>query len=35
VTEPRGLLDTSVFIANETGREFDETRMPAEVAARW
>jgi hypothetical protein len=22
-----------VFIANETGRELDETRMPAEVAA--
>jgi hypothetical protein len=33
VTEPRGLLDTSVFIANETGRELDEARMPAEVAA--
>lgn len=28
----RGLLDTTVFIANETGRELDAARMPAEVA---
>lgn len=27
-----GVLDTSVFIANETGRQLDETRIPAEVA---
>jgi predicted nucleic acid-binding protein len=32
VTE-RGLLDTSVFIATETGRELDEGRIPDEVAA--
>jgi predicted nucleic acid-binding protein len=30
--EPRGLLDTTVFIANETGRELNEARIPAEVA---
>ena len=29
----RGLLDTSVFIATETGRELDEGRLPDEVAA--
>lgn len=29
----RGLLDTSVFIATESGRELDEDRIPAEVAA--
>jgi predicted nucleic acid-binding protein len=27
-----GLLDTSVFIANETGRQLDATRIPDEVA---
>jgi predicted nucleic acid-binding protein len=27
-----GLLDTSVFIANETGRQLDETLIPDEVA---
>jgi predicted nucleic acid-binding protein len=27
-----GLLDTSVFIANETGRRLDETLIPDEVA---
>lgn len=27
-----GVLDTSVFIANETGRPLDETAIPAEVA---
>lgn len=27
-----GLLDTSVFIANETGRQLDETRIPDQVA---
>lgn len=27
-----GLLDTSVFIATESGRRLDEGRMPAEVA---
>lgn len=32
MTEARGLLDTSVFIASESGRELDETRIPAEVA---
>lgn len=29
---PAGLLDTSVFIANETGRPLDETRIPDQVA---
>lgn len=32
MTETRGLLDTSVFIAAESGRELDEARIPAEVA---
>jgi predicted nucleic acid-binding protein len=32
VTE-RGLLDTSVFIATESGWQLDEDRIPAEVAA--
>jgi predicted nucleic acid-binding protein len=27
-----GLLDTSVFIANETGRQLDKSLIPAEVA---
>lgn len=27
-----GLVDTSVFVANETGRPLDETLIPAEVA---
>lgn len=27
-----GLLDTSVFIATETGRQLDEARIPAELA---
>lgn len=27
-----GVLDTSVFIATETGRQLDTTRIPAEVA---
>jgi predicted nucleic acid-binding protein len=27
-----GLLDTSVFIADETGRQLYETRIPDEVA---
>ena len=29
---PAGVLDTSVFIANETGRPSDETAMPEQVA---
>ena len=29
---PAGVLDTSVFIANETGRPIDETAMPEQVA---
>ena len=29
---PAGLLDTSVFIASETGRRLDESLIPAEVA---
>ena len=29
---PAGLLDTSVFIAHETGRSLDEAAMPEEVA---
>lgn len=29
---PAGLLDTSVFIANETGRPLHEAAMPEEVA---
>jgi predicted nucleic acid-binding protein len=33
VTAARGLLDTSVFIASETGRALDTDRIPAEVAA--
>jgi predicted nucleic acid-binding protein len=33
VTDQRGLLDTSVFIANESGRPLDAGRLPAEVAA--
>lgn len=32
MTQTRGLLDTSVFIATESGRELDEARIPAEVA---
>jgi predicted nucleic acid-binding protein len=28
----RGLLDTTVFIANESGRALDEQRLPAELA---
>ena len=31
-TPPVGLLDTSVFIATETGRQLDESLIPAEVA---
>jgi predicted nucleic acid-binding protein len=31
-TPPAGLLDTSVFIASETGRQLDESLIPAEVA---
>jgi predicted nucleic acid-binding protein len=31
-TPPAGLLDTSVFIASETGRQLDEPLIPAEVA---
>jgi predicted nucleic acid-binding protein len=33
VTAERGLLDTSVFIASESGRALDVSRMPAETAA--
>lgn len=33
MTAERGLLDTSVFIASETGRALDTTQMPAENAA--
>lgn len=33
MTVERGLLDTSVFIASETGRTLDAARMPAENAA--
>jgi predicted nucleic acid-binding protein len=33
VTVERGLLDTSVFIASESGRPLDAARMPTEVAA--
>jgi predicted nucleic acid-binding protein len=29
---PRGLLDTSVFIASESGRPLDAERLPEEVA---
>lgn len=29
---PAGVLDTSVFIANETGRPLDESAVPVEVA---
>ncbi len=29
---PAGVLDTSVFIANETGRPLDESAVPDEVA---
>ena len=29
---PAGVLDTSVFIANESGRPLDESLMPEEVA---
>jgi predicted nucleic acid-binding protein len=29
---PAGVLDTSVFIANETGRQLDESVLPGEVA---
>lgn len=32
MTVGRGLLDTSVFIANESGRRLDVDRMPTEVA---
>ncbi|BCQ10594.1 ribonuclease VapC5 [Mycobacterium heckeshornense] len=31
-TPPAGLLDTSVFIASETGRQLEESLIPAEVA---
>jgi predicted nucleic acid-binding protein len=31
-TPPAGVLDTSVFIASETGRQLDESLVPAEVA---
>ena len=31
-TPSRGLLDTSVFIARETGRSLDESRLPEESA---
>jgi predicted nucleic acid-binding protein len=31
-TTPAGVLDTSVFIATETGRRLDESLIPAEVA---
>jgi hypothetical protein len=30
-TPPAGVLDTSVFIASETGRQLDESLVPAEV----
>lgn len=29
---PAGVLDTSVFIASESGRHLDEARIPDEVA---
>lgn len=29
---PRGVLDTSVFIASESGRAFDEAQLPEEAA---
>lgn len=32
MTGTRGLLDTSVFIATETGRDLDEARIPDETA---
>ncbi len=33
MTQPAaGVLDTSVFIATETGRDIDESQFPAEVA---
>lgn len=32
MTAARGLLDTSVFIATESGRRLNEARIPAEVA---
>ncbi len=33
MSEPvRGLLDTSVFIADESGRPLDETRLPEQAA---
>lgn len=32
MTAPRGLLDTSVFIADESGRPLNADRIPAEVA---
>jgi predicted nucleic acid-binding protein len=31
-TPPAGLLDTSVFITSETGRQLEESLIPAEVA---
>ena len=31
-TPPAGLLDTSVFIATETGRQLEDSMIPAEVA---
>jgi predicted nucleic acid-binding protein len=31
-TPPAGLLDTSMFIATETGRQLEESLIPAEVA---
>ncbi|HEY9482609.1 MAG TPA: type II toxin-antitoxin system VapC family toxin [Micromonosporaceae bacterium] len=33
MTFQQGLLDTSIFIASETGRALDVANMPAEVAA--
>jgi predicted nucleic acid-binding protein len=32
VTPPRGLADTSVFVARESGRPLDLARLPAELA---
>ena len=32
-TRAAGVLDTSVFIATETGRQLDEALIPDEVAA--
>ncbi len=30
--QSRGILDTSVFISLETGRELDQARLPDETA---